>query len=99
MRLLELVVGDKTRKAAIETITQFCDVNLGTGVVCCNDTPGFIANRLGIFWLHMGLNAALAQNVPVEVADAVISRPVAIPTTWLFSLFDLVGVDLLHPFA
>lgn len=95
MRLLELVTGPKTDKKAIETIREICDVRLGKGVVQCHDTPGFIANRLGVFWLTAGVNEAIKQNVPIEIADAVMSKPVGIPKTGVFGLIDLVGIDLM----
>ncbi len=95
MRLLELIVGKETRKDAVETVREFCDVRLGKGVVQCHDTPGFIANRLGVFWLTVGVNEAIKQNVPIEVADAVMSKPVGIPKTGVFGLIDLVGIDLM----
>lgn len=95
MRLMELVTGDKTDKKAIETIREFCDVKLGKGVVQCHDTPGFIANRLGVFWLTAALNTALEQKTPIEVADAVMSKPLGIPKTGVFGLLDLIGIDLM----
>jgi 3-hydroxyacyl-CoA dehydrogenase len=95
MRLLELVVGPKTRKDAVEIIRQICDVELGKGVVDTFDTPGFIANRLGVFWLTAGVNEAIKLNVPIEIADAVMSKPVGIPKTGIFGLIDLVGIDLM----
>ncbi|MBI4031234.1 MAG: 3-hydroxyacyl-CoA dehydrogenase/enoyl-CoA hydratase family protein [Proteobacteria bacterium] len=99
MRLLELVVGKNTRKDAADAIAQFCDVNLGKGVVRCHDTPGFIANRLGVFWMQCGLNEAVERKVPIEVADAIMSKPVGIPKTGIFALIDLVGVDLMPHLA
>ena len=95
MRLLELIVGEKTDPKAVETIREICDVRLGKGVVQCHDTPGFIANRLGVFWLTAGVNEAIKQNVPIEIADAVMSKPVGIPKTGVFGLIDLVGIDLM----
>ncbi len=95
MRLLELVIGKDTRKDAVDTVREFCDVQLGKGVVVCHDTPGFIANRLGVFWLTAGLKEAVERNVPIEVADAVMSKPVGIPKTGVFGLVDLVGIDLM----
>lgn len=95
MRLLELVSGKKTSKEAIDTIKEICDVKLGKGVVVCNDTPGFIANRLGVFWLTVGVNEAIKQGVSIEVADAVMGKPVGIPKTGVFGLIDLVGIDLM----
>ena len=95
MRLLELVLGEKTDPKAAQVVREFCDVKLGKGVVQTNDTPGFIANRLGVFWLTAGVNEAIKQNVPIEIADAVMSKPVGIPKTGVFGLIDLVGIDLM----
>ncbi len=95
MRLLELVPGPATRKDAIETVRLFCDVALGKGVIEANDTPGFIANRIGTFWIQCALNEALDGGIPVEEADAALSRPFGIPKTGVFALMDLVGIDLM----
>lgn len=99
MRLLELVTSDETDKKAIETIRDICDIKLGKGVVVCNDTPGFIANRIGTYWLQAGINEAIKGDVPIEVADAVLSKPVGIPKTGVFALIDLVGIDLMPKLA
>ncbi len=95
MRLLEIIVGDKTRTNAVKTIEEFCDVRLGKGVVHCKDTPGFIVNRLLVFWMQSAVNHAIADNVPIEVADAVMGKPIGVPKTAVFGLIDLVGVDLM----
>ncbi len=94
MRLLELVAGERTRPGAVATIRDFADRRLGKGVVMCNDTPGFVANRIGTFWLQCALNAAREHGLSVEEADAVMGRPVGIPKTGVFGLLDLVGLDL-----
>lgn len=95
MRLLEVVKGEKTRDDAYTAVSQFADVALGKGVVACKDTPGFIANRIGVFWLMLGLLEALEQGITVEEADAVMGKPVGIPKTGVFGLFDLIGIDLM----
>ena len=95
LRLLEMVTGDKTDPKAVEIVRDFCDRKLGKGVVFCHDTPGFIANRIGAFWLQAGVNAAFDLKLSVEEADAVMSRPVGIPKTGVFGLIDLVGLDLM----
>jgi len=99
MRLLELVTGPETDQNAAQKIEDFCDVALGKGVVKCNDTPGFIANRIGAFWLQSGMNEAFSLGISVEEADAVMSRPVDIPKTGIFGLLDLVGIDLMPHLA
>ena len=81
MRLLEIIASDKTRKDAVETMRAFCDVRLGKGVVICKDTPGFIANRIGTYWLQLGLTEAIKYGLTVEEADAVGSKPFGIPNT------------------
>ena len=95
MRLLELVVGPKTRPDAVEIIRDFCDRNLGKGVVDCKDTPGFIANRLGVFFLQTAVNTAIDQGLTVEEVDAIFSKPVGMPKTGVFGLLDLIGIDLM----
>ncbi|HZH25589.1 MAG TPA: 3-hydroxyacyl-CoA dehydrogenase/enoyl-CoA hydratase family protein [Azospirillaceae bacterium] len=94
MRLLEVVKGPDTRADAVEAVSRFGDVALGKGVVACKDTPGFIANRIGTFWVETAFNAALDLGLTVEEADAVGSRPMGIPKTGVFGLMDLVGIDL-----
>ena len=95
MRLLELVRGPDTRPEVTEELVQFCDRDLGKGVVRCRDTPGFLANRVGVHALQAGLVEAVAQGVTVEEADAVMGRPMGIPKTGLFGLYDLIGLDLM----
>ena len=79
MRLLELVRGPDTRPEVIEALARFCDRELGKGVVHCRDTPGFLANRVGVHALQAGLVEAVAQGVTVEEADSVMGRPMGIP--------------------
>ena len=95
MRLLELVAGPRTRPEVIRRLAEFCDVALGKGVVHCRDTPGFLANRLGVFALQVGMVEALACGLGVEEADAIMGRPMGIPKTGVFGLYDLIGLDLM----
>ena len=95
MRLLELVGGPKTRAAAVDAVRCFADQRLGKGVVMCHDTPSFIANRIGSYWIRCAVVEALDRGLTVEEADALMGRPLGIPKTGVFGLLDLVGVDLL----
>ena len=99
LRLLELVTGKHTDKNAVQTVREFCDIKLGKGVIECNDTPGFIANRIGAYWLQCAVKEAFDLGLTVEEADAVMSRPVGIPKTGVFGLIDLVGIDLMPHLA
>ncbi|MGV0759457.1 3-hydroxyacyl-CoA dehydrogenase NAD-binding domain-containing protein [Tistrella mobilis] len=95
MRLLELVAGPETRADAVEAIRAFGDHALGKGVVDCKDTPGFIANRIGTFWMQAAVTEAMDRKLDVEAVDALLSKPVGIPKTGVFGLIDLVGLDLM----
>lgn len=95
MRLLEIVSSPKTRPDAVTLVEAFCDRQLGKGVVHCKDTPGFIANRIGTFWIQLAINGTLDFGLTVEEADAIMGRPFGIPKTGIFGLIDLVGLDLM----
>ena len=95
LRLMELVAGPRSRPEAVTAISDFADRRLGKGVVPCRDTPGFIANRIGAFWVQAALNAAFDLGLTVEEADAVCGRPLGMPKTGIFGLIDLVGLDLM----
>ncbi len=95
MRLFELVASPNCDKNALEKIKEFADVKLGKGVVICKDTPGFIANRIGCFWMTVAVLEAIAMNITVEEADAVLSKPIGVPKTGVFGLLDLIGIDLM----
>ena len=94
MRLLELVAGTDTRVEVVETLRKFGDQLLGKTVVDCKDTPGFIANRIGILWMESAVRFAIEDGLTVEEADAIVGRPMGIPKTGIFGLMDLVGIDL-----
>ncbi len=99
LRLLEIVTSKDNDPKIVKEVTDFCDIKLGKGVVKCKDTPGFIVNRILTFFMQSALNVAVKDNVPIEVADAVLSKPVGIPKTGVFGLIDLVGVDLMPHLA
>jgi len=94
MRLLELVVSPELDAELLKTVSTFADVQLGKGCVLCNDTPGFIANRIGTFWIQTALHEAISMKLTVEQCDAAMTL-FDIPKTGVFGLLDLVGLDLM----
>ncbi len=95
MRLLELVEGEETRRDVIDTLADFSDRMLGKGVVQCADTPGFLGNRVGVFALQAAIHEAVSLKLTIEEADAIFGRPMGIPKTGAFGLYDLIGLDLM----
>ena len=95
MRLLEIVRGPRTRPELVDRLREYADRRLGKGVVECNDTPGFIANRIGVYWMQCAVIEAMRAGLSVEQADAALGPAVGIPKTGVFGLADLVGIDLM----
>jgi len=95
MRLLEVVTGPRTDPGVAAKVEAFADRSMGKTIVHAKDTPGFIANRIGTYWIQLGLNAAFDLGLTVEEADAVGGRPMGVPKTGIFGLVDLVGIDLM----
>jgi len=94
MRLLEVVKGPKSDGDVIPSLREFGDRSLGKAVIDCKDTPGFIGNRIGIFWSTVSLSAAMDLGLTVEEADSVVGKPMGVPKTGIFGLVDLTGIDL-----
>src|SRR3546814_9966919 len=86
MRLFELVKGPKTKPATIDALRRFGDVKLGKEVVDCKDRPGFIANRIGIYWSTVATALAYDLGLTVEEADSIVGRPLGVPKTGIFGL-------------
>ena len=99
LRLLETVSGPRTDPAIVAAVSRFCDIRLGKTVIACNDTPGFIANRIGGYWIQSAINGAMDLGLTVEEADSVGGRPMGVPRTGVFGLMDLVGIDLIPQVA
>ena len=95
MRLLELVRGETTSEQVIDRLDHFCEQQLGKGVVRCRDTPGFLGNRVGVYAIQTALHAAFEFGLTPAEADAIFGRPMGIPKTGVFGLYDLIGIDLM----
>ncbi|WP_242095758.1 3-hydroxyacyl-CoA dehydrogenase/enoyl-CoA hydratase family protein [Sphingomonas sp. CROZ-RG-20F-R02-07] len=95
MRLIEIVRGADTDPVVAGRVEAFVDRAMGKRIVPAKDTPGFIANRIGTYWLAVAINAAMDQGLSVEEADQIGGRPMGVPKTGIFGLVDLVGVDLM----
>ena len=98
MRLLELAPGAQTRPEVIAALDDFARAKLGKGVVHVKDTINFVGNRIGCFWILSGLHKAkpyLAQGLTQETIDALMGAPVGLPSTGLYGLIDLIGLDVM----
>ncbi|MBO6485617.1 MAG: enoyl-CoA hydratase/isomerase family protein [Pelagibacteraceae bacterium] len=95
MDLLEIVKNEFTDKEKINFLKIFCESLLGKGVILCNDTPGFLGNRVGVYAMQVAMTEALKMKLSIEEADSIFARPMGIPKTGVFGLYDLIGIDLM----
>ena len=55
----------------------------------------FLGNRIGVFAMQVAMTEAFKMKLSIEEADAIFGRPMGIPKTGVFGLYDLIGIDLM----
>src|SRR5208282_5821172 len=95
MRLLELIPTPEADRSLIDTVSHFCDVRLGKGVVLAKDTPNFIGNRIGTFSVLNVMRLMQEMDLSIEDVDALTGQAVGWPRSATFRTIDLVGLDIL----
>ncbi len=95
MRLLELIPTPEADRSLIDTISHFCDLRLGKGVVLAKDTPNFIGNRIGTFSVLNVMRLMQEMDLSIEDVDALTGQAVGWPKSATFRTIDLVGLDIL----
>ena len=95
MRLLEMIPTAESDAALVAAFAAFADRTLGKQVVFANDTPNFIANRIGVAVMFSAASLMLEQGLTVEEVDALTGPAIGWPRTGTFRLADMVGIDIL----
>jgi 3-hydroxyacyl-CoA dehydrogenase len=95
LHLLEIIPHAETSPDIVDFMTQFATRTLGKGVVVCNDTPNFIANRFISIVGGYTVNYALDHGYTVKEVDALTGPVIGRPKTATFRLLDLVGLDVM----
>ncbi len=95
LRLLEVIPTPATDPSVLARVRDFADRRLGKGVVVARDTPGFIANRIGIFNAIRSLELVAAGDVSVEEVDAITGPVMGRPKSATFRTLDIAGIDIL----
>ena len=62
MGLLEIVKNENNDLSKIESLKKFCELELGKGAIVCNDTPGFLGNRVGVYAMQIAMTEAFKMN-------------------------------------
>ena len=95
MELLELVSDVNNDSSVIERAEEFISKKLGKIIIHCNDTPGFIANRIGCFLLECTVRKAIEKGLDPAVIDQIFTKLLGFPSTGIFGLYDLIGHDVM----
>lgn len=93
MKLLEVIPGADTESWVLETVSALGDLRLGKGIVVCKDTPNFIANRIGTFWLQYVLNVMQHDGYSIDEVDQLTGPAIGRPKSATFRTLDIVGLD------
>jgi 3-hydroxyacyl-CoA dehydrogenase len=99
LKLLELIPRRETDPDILEGIARFAERVLGKRVVIARDTPGFIANRLGVHSMMVVFPLMQEFGMTIEEVDALTGPLIGNPRSATFRLADIVGLDVMASVA
>lgn len=99
MKLLEIIPTEATEGTVTEYMSRFCERILGKGVVHCNDTPNFIANRIGVFSMASIMPWFFDGSFKAEEIDTLTGTLTGYSKAATFRTADMVGLDVLNHVA
>jgi len=93
MYLVELINTPTTLPVVIEQLESFVTTAVGKGVVRANDTPNFVANRVGIAGMMATMIEAEKFGLSVDVVDDLTGKKLGRASSGTFRTADVVGLD------
>jgi 3-hydroxyacyl-CoA dehydrogenase len=93
--LLELIPGPDTDPAVLDFLEDYGQRILGKVTVRCQDTPAFIANRIGVFGIMGLFHLVEEMGLTVEEVDRLTGPALGRPKSATFRTADVVGLDTL----
>lgn len=94
LHLLEIIPGPDTEPQVVDFVRAAGERILGKGVVVAADTPGFIANRLGMHGIVHALRLMEELGLGVDEVDTLTGELLGRPRSATFRTADLSGVDV-----
>ena len=95
LRLLEIIPTKDTKIEIIDFMTVFGEKILGKSSVLCKDTPGFIANRIGVFAIQELFHTVKEMGLSVGEVDLLTGPIMGRQKSATFRTCDVVGLDTL----
>lgn len=99
LKLLELIPTEETDPELVIGMSRFLEEQVGRRVVLAKDTPGFIANRYGMWSMFQAIHVAERLHLSVEEVDAITGAFLGRPKSASFRLNDIVGLDVMRDIA
>ena len=99
LRLLELIGTAETDPAELERARRFFETGVARRVVPAKDTPGFIANRFGMWALFNAIHVAERLHLTVGQTDLFSGEFMGRPRSGTFGLADVIGIDVMIDIA
>ena len=93
MALVELINTPTTEPAVLDDLEAFVTSALGKGVVRANDTPNFIANRIGIAGMLATMKQVENFGLTYDVVDDLTGKKFGRASSGTFRTADVVGLD------
>jgi 3-hydroxyacyl-CoA dehydrogenase len=93
LKLLEIIPTPDTKPEVLDFLLHYGDLYLGKTVVLAKDTPGFIANRVGVFALLDAMQTMQKLGLTVEETDKLTGPVIGHAKSATLRTSDVVGLD------
>jgi 3-hydroxyacyl-CoA dehydrogenase len=93
LKLLEIIPTPETKPEVVDFLLHYGDLYLGKTVVLAKDTPGFIANRVGVFALLDAMQTMQKLGLTVEETDKLTGPVIGHAKSATLRTSDVVGLD------
>jgi 3-hydroxyacyl-CoA dehydrogenase len=95
LRLLELIKADKTDENIYEEFAKFGEDKLGKTIVYAKNTPGFVANRIGVYGMMLTMQLQEKYKMPLNMVDKFTGTLIGRAKSATYRTADVVGLDTL----
>ncbi len=99
LRLLEIIPTPDTDPEVVHFLLHYGDLFLGKTTVLCNDTPAFIANRVGVYSTMLVFQLMDRLGLNIDQLETLTGPLSGRPKSATFRTSDIVGIDTLAKVA
>ena len=93
MYLVELIPTQYTDAVVVDQLEAFVTTAVGKGVVRCEDSPNFIANRVGVAGLLFTMIEVKNFGLGYDVVDDLTGKRMGRASSGTYRTCDVVGID------